>query len=65
MVPPTNQPSLLPAHQETGLQDSILNGDLLGPDILPLALSVYSEDTYFEELRYRDSLRSQVQGVPR
>jgi len=51
-------------NQETGLQDSILNGDLLGPDILPLALSVYSEDTYFEEIRYRDSLKSQVKGVP-
>ena len=50
--------------QDMDLQDGILDGDLFGKDILPVAMSVYSEDTYFDELKYQEGIKS-ANGPPR
>jgi hypothetical protein len=49
--------------QDMDLQDGILDGDLFGKDILPVAMSVYSEDTYFDELKYQEGIKS-ANGPP-
>jgi len=43
---------------DMSFQDPLLDGDLLAPEVLPLAMSVYSEPTYYDELRYNQGLRA-------
>lgn len=54
-----------PPPQDIALQDGILDGDLFGTDILPVALSVFNGQTYFEALEYADGLLAQANPCPR
>eukprot|EP00667_Euglena_gracilis_P009208 EG_transcript_9353 len=50
--------------EDIALQDGILDGDLFGTDILPVALSVFNGQTYFEALEYADGLLAQANPCP-
>eukprot|EP00668_Euglena_longa_P001841 GGOE01002161.1.p1 GENE.GGOE01002161.1~~GGOE01002161.1.p1 ORF type:complete len:403 (+),score=90.88 GGOE01002161.1:77-1285(+) len=50
--------------ENIALQDNILDGDLFGTDVLPVALSVFNGQTYFEALEYADGLLAQANPCP-
>ncbi len=53
------------SRQDLALQDAILDGDLFGTDLLPVAMSVFNGQSYFEALDQHEGFQAQVAGCPR